>query len=233
MLDRLEITQRRRPAPHRPAGERRRLVLLGPPSRPHRPRHPARARRRLDRRLGRHAHRPGPGPGLRRLGHRLGRHERSPAVTADQASFTVTGSGDITAAGHARQANVSVAGSGDLRLAQLETANATLAVAGSGDIGIRATQTAAVDAARLGRRHRRRPGPLHDQQVRLRRRPLRRLNPQALPLEGEGREECRALEACSGCRTPSPRPLRQLSGPSGGRTCCRNPRRGEGVWSSA
>ena len=132
------------------------------------------------------------------------------ALTADEASFTVTGSGDITAAGRAQPGERSVVGSGDLRLARLEDRQCDARGRRLGRHRHPRHPDRGGRAARLGRHDRRRPGPLHDQQVRLRRRPLRRPESQPSPSRGRLAKGCRALEACSECRNPSPRPLRRL-----------------------
>ena len=62
-----------------------------------------------------------------------------------QASFALTGSGEIRASGTAQRSSVAVAGSGGVSLERLETADATIALTGSGDISVRATGTARVE----------------------------------------------------------------------------------------
>jgi hypothetical protein len=67
-----------------------------------------------------------------------------------QASFALTGSGGITAAGAAQSATASLNGSGDLRLAGFETAAANVTVVGSGDVALRATGTAQIQLTGSG-----------------------------------------------------------------------------------
>ena len=59
-----------------------------------------------------------------------------------QASFALTGSGGISAAGGAQRIEAHLNGSGDLSLASFETADASVTVIGSGDVALRATGTA-------------------------------------------------------------------------------------------
>lgn len=66
------------------------------------------------------------------------------------ASFNLTGSGDIRAAGGARRANAALNGSGDLHLDGFETADATVSLVGSGGVALRATGTAAVQLTGSG-----------------------------------------------------------------------------------
>ena len=98
------------------------------------------------------------------------------ALAVGEASFSVTGSGDISAAGRPQRTSAAVVGSGDLRLGGLETANATLSVAGSGDIGIRATETAAVELRGSGDVTVAGPARCTINKIGLGRRPLRRLS---------------------------------------------------------
>lgn len=66
------------------------------------------------------------------------------------ASFNVTGSGGVRAAGGAQRTNAALNGSGDLSLAGFETADATVSLVGSGDVALRATGTAAVQLTGSG-----------------------------------------------------------------------------------
>lgn len=66
------------------------------------------------------------------------------------ASFSLTGSGGIRAAGGAQRTNASLNGSGDLSLSGFETADATVALIGSGDIDLRATGSATVQLTGSG-----------------------------------------------------------------------------------
>ncbi len=61
-----------------------------------------------------------------------------------EASFSLTGSGGISAAGAAQRTSAALNGSGDLSLAGFETGDATVSLVGSGDIALRATGTAQV-----------------------------------------------------------------------------------------
>ena len=69
---------------------------------------------------------------------------------AGSASFNITGSGGIRAAGAAPRANASLNGSGDLSLAGFEIGDATVSLVGSGDVALRATGTAAVQLTGSG-----------------------------------------------------------------------------------
>lgn len=66
------------------------------------------------------------------------------------ASFSLTGSGGIRAAGGAQRTNAALNGSGDLSLAGFETADATVSLVGSGDVALRATGSAAVQLTGSG-----------------------------------------------------------------------------------
>ena len=169
--------QRERPASDRPAQCRRRqLVPLGRHRGHHRPCQPAGAGRRrriagsgdmrIDRvqgpafaaavdRLGRHEHRqPHRRPGELHH-HRLGRHHRRRPCPARP-----------TPRSPARA--ISASPSSKPRPRRWPWSARAISASAR-------PRRAAIDTARLGRRDRHRPGPLHDQQGRLRRRPLRRL----------------------------------------------------------
>lgn len=66
------------------------------------------------------------------------------------ASFNLTGSGGIRAAGGAQRANAALSGSGELSLSAFETADATVSLVGSGDVALRATGTAQVQLTGSG-----------------------------------------------------------------------------------
>jgi hypothetical protein len=55
------------------------------------------------------------------------------SLSVDDANFSVAGSGDVTAQGHAGKAHVSIVGSGNLHLRKLASDDASISVVGSGD----------------------------------------------------------------------------------------------------
>jgi hypothetical protein len=66
------------------------------------------------------------------------------------AKFAVAGSGGIVAAGTANSASLSIAGSGDIDAGALESRTATLSVAGSGDLKVKAMETAQISIVGSG-----------------------------------------------------------------------------------
>ena len=70
----------------------------------------------------------------------------------DQAGLTLTlsGSGDVTAAGSTRSVSVDISGSGDADLSALQTADANIALSGNGDVRVGPTGKAKIDISGNG-----------------------------------------------------------------------------------
>lgn len=65
-------------------------------------------------------------------------------LATKEASFSITGSGDITASGTADKLDLSIAGSGDIDVAGVATSAASASIAGSGNIRANVTGQASV-----------------------------------------------------------------------------------------
>lgn len=75
---------------------------------------------------------------------------RIAAIDADDVRFSVSGSGNLTAAGRCRSFGAQVTGSGDIDAAALKCATAQVKVAGSGNLSAFASQTATVSVSGSG-----------------------------------------------------------------------------------
>ena len=73
-----------------------------------------------------------------------------PAVDTDEASVSISGSGDVRMGGRAASLSSSITGSGDLRADKLETRKASVMIAGAGDVALWVREALAVKIAGAG-----------------------------------------------------------------------------------
>ena len=73
-----------------------------------------------------------------------------PSVTAETSAFSVSGSGQVMAAGSSTAVSASVAGSGDLDIGALKARTADISVAGSGNVTSFASTSAVISVAGSG-----------------------------------------------------------------------------------
>ena len=78
---------------------------------------------------------------FRRLDRRLGR-DRDRLAAGEGTSFSIAGSGGVSAAGAAETTDISIAGSGDVRAGGLQVKRAKVSIAGSGNVEAKAMETA-------------------------------------------------------------------------------------------
>lgn len=75
---------------------------------------------------------------------------RFPSLDANLVRLSISGSGDVEAAGRCGEARVDVAGSGDINIGKLQCAKLSTSIAGSGDVEAYATSVANISIAGSG-----------------------------------------------------------------------------------
>ena len=75
---------------------------------------------------------------------------RFPSLDADLVKLSVSGSGDVDAAGRCGEVRVDVAGSGDINIGKLQCTKLSTSIAGSGDVEAYATSVANISIAGSG-----------------------------------------------------------------------------------